>query len=111
MPAISSGLRDDLEIWFLSAQGGSALGGEIGIYQNMGLPSKRRTRQSKKERASHFALKAIALTACPNCKKKILPHKVCPYCGKYNGRQVIKVESLTERKKRRETRYEQKKNI
>ena len=47
MPAISSGLRDDLEIWFLSAQGGSALGGEIGIYQNMGLPSKRRTRQSK----------------------------------------------------------------
>jgi len=77
----------------------------------MGLPSKRRTKQSKKERASHFALKAIALTACPNCKKKILPHKVCPYCGKYNGRQVIKVESLTERKKRRETRYEQKKNI
>ena len=33
----------------------------------MGLPSKQRTSRSKRERASHFALKATNLAKCEKC--------------------------------------------
>ena len=55
----------------------------------MGLPSKRRTKTSKKERASHFALKPIALVKCGQCGSPIKPHFACPKCGTYKGRTVV----------------------
>jgi len=58
----------------------------------MGLPSKRRTKRSKRERASHFALKPTALGTCPKCAKPVLPHKACGYCGTYKGKQIIAIK-------------------
>ncbi|MBI4426039.1 MAG: 50S ribosomal protein L32 [Candidatus Kerfeldbacteria bacterium] len=73
----------------------------------MGLPAKRRTKQSKRERASHFALVKANLTTCSHCKRKILPHRVCPYCGYYRGREVLKLETILGKKAQR--RAEEKK--
>ncbi|MBI4092781.1 MAG: 50S ribosomal protein L32 [Candidatus Kerfeldbacteria bacterium] len=73
----------------------------------MGLPSKRRTKQSKRERASHFALVETSLTTCSHCKRKILPHRVCPHCGYYRGREVLKLETILGKKTQR--RAEEKK--
>ena len=56
----------------------------------MGLPGHRRTSSHKRRRASHFALRKISLTACQKCKKPVLPHTVCRFCGFYAGRQVTK---------------------
>jgi len=64
----------------------------------MGLPAKRRTKQSKRERASHFALKKFALTVCSHCSRKIRPHQVCPHCGYYKNRQVLKITSKVEKR-------------
>lgn len=64
----------------------------------MGLPAKRRTKQSKRERASHFALKKFALSTCSHCHRKIRPHTVCPHCGYYKGRQVLKITSKIEKR-------------
>ncbi|MBI5466921.1 MAG: 50S ribosomal protein L32 [Candidatus Kerfeldbacteria bacterium] len=64
----------------------------------MGLPAKRRTKQSKRERASHFALKRFTLIACSHCHRRIRPHTVCPHCGYYQGRLVMKVTSKTEKR-------------
>ncbi len=72
----------------------------------MGLPSKRRTKQQKRERSSHFALVGIGLTACSHCKKKILPHHVCPHCGYYRGRQVIKKDVFSKKKQKKEKEAE-----
>lgn len=66
----------------------------------MGLPAKRRTKQSKRERASHFALKTFTLTICSHCKRKIRPHQVCPHCGYYKGREVVKMKLKTGRTKK-----------
>lgn len=55
----------------------------------MGLPSKKRTPRSKKERASHFALKPVATVKCGNCAKPMLPHRACPHCGFYKGKDVV----------------------
>ena len=59
----------------------------------MGLPSKKRTKQSKRERAAHFALKSTGLNACPKCKKPVKPHYACKNCGTYKGREVVKVKT------------------
>jgi large subunit ribosomal protein L32 len=58
----------------------------------MGLPAKRRTKQSKRERASHFAISQVSLVACSHCKRMIRPHRVCQYCGYYQGREVVKMK-------------------
>lgn len=59
----------------------------------MGLPGHRRTSSHKRRRASHFALKPSNFTTCSHCKQAILPHQVCPHCGYYRGRQVLKFKN------------------
>jgi large subunit ribosomal protein L32 len=55
----------------------------------MGLPGHRRTSSHKRRRASHFALKRMQIFTCPRCKKPVLPHMACRFCGFYAGRQVL----------------------
>jgi ribosomal protein L32 len=57
----------------------------------MGLPSKRRTNRSKRDRASHFALTAVTVSKCSACKK----------CGTYRGRKAINVEKRKSRSARK----------
>ncbi len=70
----------------------------------MGVPSKKSTRHCKKSRASHFALKKLALTKCSNCNKMIPPHRVCPFCGHYKGQEVFKVLTKEEKKKAKDAK-------
>jgi len=35
---------------------------------------------------------APTLTVCPQCREPKLPHRVCPSCGTYRGRDVIAVK-------------------
>ncbi len=62
----------------------------------MGLPSKKRTNRSKRERAAHFALTKTAITADSEGNIQ-LPHRVNPTTGMYRGRQVINVEKRAAR--------------
>ncbi len=56
----------------------------------MAVPKKRtsRTRRDKR-RANHRAPK-VRLNECPRCHSPRLPHRVCPTCGTYAGRDVIR---------------------
>ncbi len=55
----------------------------------MAVPKKRtsRTRRDKR-RATHKAAKA-RVNHCVKCHSPRLPHRVCPSCGDYKGREVI----------------------
>lgn len=70
-------------------------------FQYMGLPAKRRTSRSKKERAAHFALSHVQGMRCPACGAAILPHRACQSCGEYRGRKVTNVAKRVERKLRK----------
>lgn len=70
----------------------------------MGLPAKRRTHTSKRERAAHFALRATSLAPCSHCRKLILPHRVCPHCGWYKGREVIHTATKLEKRSKKKDR-------
>jgi large subunit ribosomal protein L32 len=40
-------------------------------------------------RAQHDKVTAPNLGPCPNCGDVMVPHRVCPSCGHYKGREVI----------------------
>lgn len=63
----------------------------------MGLPSKKRTSTSKKDRSSHFALKTISTKACASCGKAVRPHQACLACGAYKGKTVVNTTKRTTR--------------
>jgi len=58
----------------------------------MAVP-KRRTSSARrdKRRANHKASKP-RLNECPQCHSPRLPHRVCPECGTYAGREVVSHE-------------------
>lgn len=68
----------------------------------MPLPSKRTSHSKQGKRRSHLGLHRVTLTVCPQCKAPIRSHMVCPECGYYRGRQVRTIESVVERKRRKE---------
>lgn len=54
-------------------------------------PKRRHSKRRKNNRRAHDALTAQALTECPNCHEQKLPHRVCPHCGFYKGREIVEV--------------------
>ncbi len=58
----------------------------------MANPKRRHSKARRDKRRAHDAMKVPALTICPNCQEKKLPHRVCPHCGYYKGEQVVEVK-------------------
>ncbi|MBI2866854.1 MAG: 50S ribosomal protein L32 [Chloroflexi bacterium] len=60
-------------------------------------PKRRFSRARHGNRTSHFGLRARSLSVCPQCRSPKLPHRACPACGSYNGRQVLAVAEAGEK--------------
>ncbi len=58
----------------------------------MAVPKQRTSKSRRDRRRAHHALKAKNLVQCSNCGEMRLPHRVCPNCGHYKGREVIEIE-------------------
>jgi large subunit ribosomal protein L32 len=41
-------------------------------------------------RAQHDKVEAPNVVPCPSCSAPMVPHRVCPGCGFYKGRAVVK---------------------
>ncbi len=62
----------------------------------MAVPKKKTSQSRRNMRRSHDALTPVNVQECPNCGSAKLSHHVCPSCGHYKGRQVLKTRnSLT----------------
>ena len=55
-------------------------------------PKRRHSKQRTATRRSHDHLTAQALSECPHCHERKLPHHACPKCGFYKGRDVLAVK-------------------
>ena len=55
----------------------------------MALPKRRTSNANTRKRRTHWKLKEVNTSKCSNCGDAKLPHRACPNCGYYNGRQVI----------------------
>jgi large subunit ribosomal protein L32 len=55
------------------------------------LPKRRISRTRRDRRRTHDKAVTFHLVACPECGEMRRPHRVCPACGMYRGRQVLVV--------------------
>jgi len=52
-------------------------------------PKRKLSSGRRDRRRAHDALTPINMVECPQCHEPRLPHRVCPKCGYYKGREVI----------------------
>lgn len=56
----------------------------------MAVPKRKTSKQRKnKRRASSYRLNKATVVECPNCHEMKLPHRVCPSCGHYAGKEIV----------------------
>ena len=72
----------------------------------MALPRHHLAKGKQGRRRSHLALKSKKLTTCAHCKKQIIAHTVCKYCGYYKGKEIINV--LAKELKKKEKKHSHK---
>ena len=61
----------------------------------MGVPKRKPSRSRQRMRRAYNSVMTLPqLSTCPQCAAPYVPHRVCPACGFYKGRQVINVEAI-----------------
>lgn len=60
----------------------------------MAVPKKKKSRMRRNHRrAQHDKTTPRAMATCPNCGAPMIPHRACPGCGHYKGREIIEMEA------------------
>ncbi len=63
------------------------------------LPKRRHSKSRRDKRRANWKLRTVNLSRCPQCGAPKLPHRVCPGCGYYAGREIIPLKKKKEKKK------------
>ncbi|MBE0481016.1 MAG: 50S ribosomal protein L32 [Dehalococcoidia bacterium] len=56
----------------------------------MAVPKRKYPKARQGKRRSHLRLEVPSLVPCSQCHNPKPAHQVCPFCGTYRGKQVIK---------------------
>ena len=59
----------------------------------MGLPKRKVSKSRRDKRRTGKRLTAPSLSTCADCGEPAMPHRACPSCGSYRGRQVVKTDA------------------
>jgi large subunit ribosomal protein L32 len=60
----------------------------------MAIPKRKTSKSRRDKRRTHKKAGAPAMSLCPQCREYKPPHRVCPSCGFYAGREVLPVEEI-----------------
>ena len=55
----------------------------------MAVPKQKQSHARTNKRRSQHKIAPPRLQSCPQCHSPVLPHRVCPTCGHYRGREVV----------------------
>ena len=55
----------------------------------MAVPKQKQSHSRTTKRRSQHKITAPSVNACPQCRQPRRPHRVCPHCGFYGGREVV----------------------
>ena len=58
----------------------------------MAVPKNKTSKDRRDKIRANWKLTAPELVECQQCHALKMPHRVCPTCGYYKGKEVIKVE-------------------
>ncbi len=60
----------------------------------MGVPKRKPSHSRQRMRRAYNSVLALPqLNNCPQCDAPYVPHRVCPSCGHYKGRQVLTIKA------------------
>ena len=63
----------------------------------MAVPKRRKSASKRNmRRANHDKVEAPNVVACANCSAPMISHRVCPSCGFYKGRAIVKQPTKSE---------------
>lgn len=62
----------------------------------MAVPKRKTTPSRRNKRRSHDSLIFTNLIECSNCGELKLSHHVCPSCGYYSKKEIIKLDNEVE---------------
>jgi large subunit ribosomal protein L32 len=60
----------------------------------MAVPKHKTSKSKRDKRRTHQKIEALNLSKCSQCGEAKLAHRVCPECGYYNKREVIKQKEV-----------------
>jgi len=66
----------------------------------MAHPKRKHSRSRGRKRRTHQKITAPLLVECGQCRKNKPAHMVCPFCGYYGGKEVIKIKLKKKKEKR-----------
>jgi large subunit ribosomal protein L32 len=55
----------------------------------MAVPKRKTSKMKVRRRKAANRYKGVQITKCVNCGAAAKPHRVCPSCGTYKGKQVL----------------------
>ncbi|MEN6413477.1 MAG: 50S ribosomal protein L32 [Veillonellales bacterium] len=58
----------------------------------MAVPKRKMSKARRDKRRANWKLTVPGFIVCPQCHELKMPHRVCPECGYYNGKEVVKAE-------------------
>ena len=58
----------------------------------MAVPKRKTSRMQHRQRKAANRYQGVEATFCANCGAPVAPHRVCPSCGQYDGKQILKVD-------------------
>ena len=58
----------------------------------MAQPKRRWSKQRTHTKRSTWKLENKTISTCKHCGEPVMPHRVCPNCGYYDGKEVVKHE-------------------
>ena len=58
----------------------------------MAQPKRRWSKARTGMKRSTWKLENQTLSTCKHCHEPVHPHRVCPNCGYYNGKEVVSKE-------------------
>ena len=60
----------------------------------MAVPKRRTSKQRKRKRRTHYKAGDAAQQVCEKCGDPRRPHRVCPTCGYYGDREVVRIDDF-----------------
>jgi large subunit ribosomal protein L32 len=59
----------------------------------MAVPKQKQSHARTAKRRAQHRIAAPGYNSCPQCHSPRRPHRVCPVCGYYKGREVVSPET------------------
>jgi large subunit ribosomal protein L32 len=58
----------------------------------MAVPKRKTSKARRDQRRAQHKIEAPRVNTCPQCGHPKQPHRVCPTCGTYKGREVVPLD-------------------